>query len=810
MNEQSRSILLAICGLLFIFIFYFAFSQTRIARLHQIEVPLEVILSQADSVRQASPLAGTTMKRTVRLRYDKDVQRHVLYELPPDSSLHQMPLAWWEIGWDGKHEDESGEKKSAGLSLRYDLRGNLLRYAIKAPDLDLGAHLSEPAAIAAMWDYFATTAFDTTGLVIENKSLKQEGQTSTFNFKLQRPSTRVSGLQENFEVDIQGERITHFSHFLSLDKEVKQKGKAEKLSGDVLGIATAVTVFALAVFFIVVFVRRMRHDELEYRWARWLGLVTFVAMFVGVAIQSYPEWVGVLIGGIMAGVMMGTINLILFATNESASRDIWPEKLALWDVLFRGYLRVRELGIAILNTIFMAGSTLIAVAAFIWITEKLRVGYLQVDPDAYDLLVSPFDTLPNFGMQIFTGLIMSLLLLYLWAAFLRPRLRKNLLYGGVLTLSLAMLAMHVLYIEPTYLSALFVLPLCMLWSYFIIRYDMFTIFAGLTLLYLLHAVVGFGLYPASIGSTTGLLILLLLLAYVTAGVLLSFSNRRLVEIDEYVPEYIGRIAERERMRKELEIARKIQLQFLPQREPEYPHLDISSICKPAMEVGGDYYDFFSDSDRYMSVVVGDVSGKGISAAFYMTMAKGIIQTVARRLRAPRLVMSEVNAVFYENSAREVFISAIYGLFDMQERQLTFARAGHNPLVMHKRKGEQPELLNPRGLAIGLDSGTIFNRTIEETTVPIESGDVFVFYTDGLSEAMDKTGEEFGEERLLQLITQLGEKSAQEVRDTIKREVDRFCKGAEQHDDFTMVVVRVAGIPPEAKAREKAATAIAQE
>lgn len=810
MNEQSRTLLLAVFGLLFIFIFYYTFSQTRLARLHQIEVPLEVILSRADSVRQASPLTDLTMKRTVRLRYDKDIQRHALYELSPDSSLAQMPLAWWEVSWGGRHEDESGERKAAGLSLRYDLRGNLLRYAIKAPDLELGDNLSEAGAIATMWDYFATTAFDTAGLTMENKSLKQEGQTSTFNFKLLRPSARDSVLMENFEIDIQGERITRFSHFLSIDKDAKQKGKAEKLAGDILGIATAVVVFCLAVFFIVVFVRRMRHDELEYKWARWLGLVTFVAMFGGVAIQSYPDWIGMLIGGIMAGVLMGTINLILFATNESVSRDIWPEKLALWDVLFRGYLRVRELGIAILNTIFMAGSTLILISAFVWLTERLRLGYLQIDPDAYDLLVNPLDSLPNFGMKVFTGLIMSLLLLYLWAAFLRPRLRKNLLYGGVLTLSLAMLAMHVLYIEPSYLSALFVLPLCALWTYFFLRYDMFTVFAGLTLLYLLHDLAGFGIYPESAGGTSGLLIILMLLAYVVTGVLLSFSNRRLVEIDEYVPEYIGRIAERERIRKELEIARKIQLQFLPQREPEYPHLDISSICKPAMEVGGDYYDFFSDSERYMSVVVGDVSGKGISAAFYMTMAKGIIQTVARRLRAPRLVMSEVNAVFYENSAREVFISAIYGLFDMQEQQLTFARAGHNPLVMHKRKGEQPELLNPRGLAIGLDSGVIFSKTIEETTVPIEPGDVFVFYTDGLSEAMDKSGEEFGEERLLELITQVGEKTARELRDTIKREVDRFCKGAEPHDDFTMVVVRVASVPRQAPESEKAARIMTQQ
>jgi serine phosphatase RsbU (regulator of sigma subunit) len=150
----------------------------------------------------------------------------------------------------------------------------------------------------------------------------------------------------------------------------------------------------------------------------------------------------------------------------------------------------------------------------------------------------------------------------------------------------------------------------------------------------------------------------------------------------------------------------------------------------------------------------------------------------------------MNTVFFENTPKEVFISLIYGLFDLQKNTLTFARAGHNPLIVRKSVGNTPELLNPRGLAIGLERGTVFAATIEEKTVPIQPGDVFVFYTDGISESMNKNGEEFGEERLGQLINRHAQESATTLLDSITREITNFAGGANQHDDFTMVVVRV--------------------
>ncbi|MCB0276475.1 MAG: serine/threonine-protein phosphatase, partial [Calditrichaeota bacterium] len=187
----------------------------------------------------------------------------------------------------------------------------------------------------------------------------------------------------------------------------------------------------------------------------------------------------------------------------------------------------------------------------------------------------------------------------------------------------------------------------------------------------------------------------------------------------------------------------------------------------------------------------DVSGKGVSAAFFMTLTKGILKTLARSLRSPAKLLAELNSIFFENTPRQIFISMLVGLFDLEKKQLTFARAGHNPLLVSKGRESTALELMPKGLAIGMDGGTLFRRIIEEAQVEIESGDVFLFYTDGLSEALNSRGEEFGEERLCQIVSNVGDgESAAQILHRILEEIDGFTGDTPQHDDLTMVVVRV--------------------
>jgi phosphoserine phosphatase RsbU/P len=150
----------------------------------------------------------------------------------------------------------------------------------------------------------------------------------------------------------------------------------------------------------------------------------------------------------------------------------------------------------------------------------------------------------------------------------------------------------------------------------------------------------------------------------------------------------------------------------------------------------------------------------------------------------------MNELFYENVDRGTFISMIYGVFDADKKIFRLARAGHNPVIVKRSPVEGVAMLNPTGLALGLEKGILFRKTITEVEQKISSGEVYVFYTDGFTEAMNRNKAEFGEERLIKCVEENSELSAQEILDNIFKEVKTFIGKQLQHDDMTMVVVKV--------------------
>jgi phosphoserine phosphatase RsbU/P len=261
-----------------------------------------------------------------------------------------------------------------------------------------------------------------------------------------------------------------------------------------------------------------------------------------------------------------------------------------------------------------------------------------------------------------------------------------------------------------------------------------------------------------------------------------------------VPQYVREIEDQRRMQQEFEIARKIQTTMLCCKIPESPFLELASLCEPAYEVGGDYYDFIRfpyHSQNRIGVVIGDVSGKGVSAAFYMTLIKGILQTQAQVTpESTRTTLIRANDIFYDQVERNKFISMIYAIFDFEKGSVLLSRAGHNPLVIKKSEAADPETLTPKGMALGLAKGKGFSDFIEEVEIRFKGGDVFVFYTDGLSEAMNKKGDEYGEDRLYETIQINTHKPAKEILQMIYESVTAFVGKTPQHDDMTMIVVKI--------------------
>ncbi len=250
------------------------------------------------------------------------------------------------------------------------------------------------------------------------------------------------------------------------------------------------------------------------------------------------------------------------------------------------------------------------------------------------------------------------------------------------------------------------------------------------------------------------------------------------------------LAEKLLTKNELEIARAIQFSLYPVGSPRLPHLEISSHFQPAREVGGDYYDYALDGSRRFTVILGDVSGKGIAAALYAMKLQALFELLGKSALGPREMLVEMNDVISERIERNYFITAVVGVVDFQERKLALARAGHNhPLHFRARTGDV-RWLNPNGVGIGMKTNPGFSGLLEEIRVPLETGDVLIFYTDGVTEAMNKKSEPFGYGRLEGTLAQSSHLPADGIKKELLKSLESFRQGEEFSDDLTLVVAKI--------------------
>lgn len=248
------------------------------------------------------------------------------------------------------------------------------------------------------------------------------------------------------------------------------------------------------------------------------------------------------------------------------------------------------------------------------------------------------------------------------------------------------------------------------------------------------------------------------------------------------------------LEQEMETARQAQALLLPpEGSVAVPGFSLSAVCRPATEVGGDYYDLIRLSPRRLGVVIADVAGTGARAAFYMAELKGLMQALSRAHESPRQVLIEANRVLHDTLDSRTFITITYGVFDSAERTVTFARAGHSPVIrLRPNAGKWPasDALAPDGLGVALDPGPVFDSVLQERTESLESGETWLLYTDGVSEAMNAESDMFGEERLMRLLEDNAFAPPAELQQTVEDAVLRFTGAETQTDDLTMVLVRV--------------------
>lgn len=251
------------------------------------------------------------------------------------------------------------------------------------------------------------------------------------------------------------------------------------------------------------------------------------------------------------------------------------------------------------------------------------------------------------------------------------------------------------------------------------------------------------------------------------------------------------LAEKERAKQELAIARRIQLSSLPDDLPDVRGLEISAYSTPALEVGGDFYDFYEDPENefLLTAVIGDVSGKGTSAALYMSKIQGIMRGLQEFKLSPQKLLIKTNNLIYDYLEKGAFITASCLRFDALQKKILISRAGHLPLYHYNSEQDIIQKHIPKGLVLGMNQNDLFNRNLEEFEISYNSGDFFVLVTDGILEARDNSQTDFQEERLLNILKSCKNSSSEEIKNKIAEAIEKYTGREDQFDDITVMVLK---------------------
>jgi serine phosphatase RsbU (regulator of sigma subunit) len=260
---------------------------------------------------------------------------------------------------------------------------------------------------------------------------------------------------------------------------------------------------------------------------------------------------------------------------------------------------------------------------------------------------------------------------------------------------------------------------------------------------------------------------------------------------EKLREYTKNLSEQSRLQGELDAAHSIQQHFTPDTIPLIPRVKMKGVYFPAHEVGGDYLDYFKTGEGNCVIAIADVCGKGVPAALFMVMLRSAFRILGRNAHSAKDLLCAVNEAMLINLDEKSFISVLCLIIDKDGSSMTCARAGHPMTVCIPGPGQQPVDIKTSGIAMGITSNAdIFAQSCSETTIPLKSGNFFLVYTDGLTEAMAPDGSFYGAGRLRKVISDCRPDGPELLINTIMSDVERFTCGGPFHDDLTMLVMQV--------------------
>ncbi len=563
------------------------------------------------------------------------------------------------------------------------------------------------------------------------------------------------------------------------------------------GITLWIPVFLVAVFyFIGVALKRIQHKQ---------ALIFLAVVFVLISVYNWLQ--GVTVGmdeGSQAGGNYWVVKLFswlffllgmafiagslyfVWAAGQSLAIRIPRRPTISLELILKGKLLTcpvaRGFAIGLL-----VGGIIAVIPLLIAVSGVFRSLELDAN-DLEDYLVSPFPFLALMlhGVQylgiVLFGFMAPLVQVYVKRPLFAQLLIWLVVFAGMLGASIAGLSVAGLLVTTLLVS----LALTIL--YF--QVDLLAVIVSLGAARALLGMATLLAQPAESLKTSGWQAIGLLVVSTIVALIGVWKFREVTDEEIAVPQRLLETRdERERLKAEFSVAQRAQQQMLPDAPPQISGLEIAAVCIPSKEVGGDLYDFLSLPDGKLGVVVADVSGKGVPASLYMTLTKGLLESVAETTSDPGEILREVNRHLYEVCRRKMFVTLFLGVIDPASKRLTYARAGHNPTVF-RRPSVETKLLRAGGIGLGMNSGKIFDQTLKVETVQLAANDKLFFYSDGITEAMNPKNEEYGEERLISLAERLDSAGANESRDVVLGDVKAFLASNQPQDDQTLVVVKV--------------------
>ncbi len=280
-------------------------------------------------------------------------------------------------------------------------------------------------------------------------------------------------------------------------------------------------------------------------------------------------------------------------------------------------------------------------------------------------------------------------------------------------------------------------------------------------------------------------ILPMTIANATGMAIFAFIIRNLIVERKTAEEKESYRRELERTEYEMETAKGIQQSFLPESPPEIKGFELAALNLPARQVGGDFYDFIPVSNDKWGIIIADVSGKGVPAALFMALSRTLVRANVADDTTASQAMQKANHMISQEAKMGMFVTLFYALLDPQKSLLQYVNAGHNPPFVVKKNSGDVIMLRARGIAMGV----MDDVSLEQKEIELSTNDVVVFYTDGITEAINGKGEQFGEKRLIETINRYMDLPLKGLIGRVKDDVFSFAQGQPQHDDFTMVLLK---------------------